>query len=248
MARAKGRGRSSGRRTARAQVGPSRSARARRPGRSRSASSRRAVTSRARRQVKRIAQRRGAHSARRSTRAGAAQRRQARPIASSRQRVRSTTDHDEIRRWAEERGAQPTCVRGTGGAGDVGMIRLDFPGYSGAQSLEPVSWDDWFRKFDESNLALIYEETTARGEKSNFNKLIGRETAEKRARGQYRASRRRSQRGRTRTTGRRSANRQPSKVAKASRRAEPARRTRASNVTKMKRQRAASRRQRRKAA
>lgn len=43
------------------------------------------------------------------------------------------------------------------------MIRLDFPGYTGADSLEHISWDDWFDKFDESGLALLHQETTARG-------------------------------------------------------------------------------------
>ena len=109
-------------------------------------------------------------------------------------RARTTTDHEEIRRWAEERDAQPACVKGTGGKGDTGMIRLDFPGYSGQQSLEPISWDEWFKKFDESNLALVYQETTARGEKSNFNKLIGRETADARAHGDSKASRRHPER------------------------------------------------------
>jgi hypothetical protein len=88
------------------------------------------------------------------------------------------TDHEEIRRWAEERGARPTCVKGTGGGGDTGMIRLDFPGYSGEQSLQEISWDDWFEKFDENNLALLYQEKTSGGQKSNFNKLVSRETAE----------------------------------------------------------------------
>jgi ABC-type thiamine transport system substrate-binding protein len=63
----------------------------------------------------------------------------------------------------------------------VGIIRLEFPGAPGArdEKLEEISWDDWFRKFDESGLAFLYEETTAKGEKSNFNKLIKRETAKK---------------------------------------------------------------------
>jgi hypothetical protein len=91
---------------------------------------------------------------------------------------KTTVDHDEIRSWAEERKAEPACVRGTGGKGDIGMLRLDFPGYSGEQSLEHISWDEWFDKFDEQNLALIYQDTTAAGEKSNFNKLVSRETAE----------------------------------------------------------------------
>jgi hypothetical protein len=86
-------------------------------------------------------------------------------------------DHEEIRQWAEERGASPACVRGTGGGEDVGMIRLDFPGYSGEQSLEHIEWDDWFQKFDESGLALLVQDTTAGGQKSNFNKLVSRETA-----------------------------------------------------------------------
>jgi hypothetical protein len=89
-----------------------------------------------------------------------------------------TFDHNEIRRWAEERGAKPACVKGTGGHGDIGMIRLDFPGYSGEESLQPISWEEWFKKFDERNLALLYQETTADGQKSNFNKLVRRETAE----------------------------------------------------------------------
>ena len=87
------------------------------------------------------------------------------------------TDHNEIRRWAEQRGAKPSAVQRTGGGNDIGMIRLDFPGYSGAGSLEEVSWDDWFEKFDESNLALIVQEKTARGQTSNFNKLISRDSA-----------------------------------------------------------------------
>ena len=70
------------------------------------------------------------------------------------------TDHDEIRRWAEERDARPSAVRSTGGDGDIGIIRLDFPGYSGEDSLEEVSWDEWFEKFDESGLALVVQEET----------------------------------------------------------------------------------------
>ena len=77
-------------------------------------------------------------------------------------------DHDEIREWAEERGAHPACVRGTGNKDDVGMIRLDFPGYTGEESLEEVSWDEWFEKFDERGLALLVRETTSARQRSHF--------------------------------------------------------------------------------
>jgi ferritin-like metal-binding protein YciE len=95
---------------------------------------------------------------------------------------RVITDPEEIREWAEDRGAVPSCVRGTGGRGDIGMIRLDFPGYSGEESLEKISWGDWARKFEENDLALIVQDKTARGQKSNFNKLVKRSTVEPRAR------------------------------------------------------------------
>lgn len=91
---------------------------------------------------------------------------------------KTTTDHDEIRNWAEKRGGQPACVKGTGGEGDVGLLRIDFPGYSGEDSLQHISWDEFFGKFDERGLALLYQETTAGGAESNFNKLVSRETAE----------------------------------------------------------------------
>ncbi len=54
------------------------------------------------------------------------------------------------------------------------MLRIDFPGYSGAESLEHITWDEFFDKFDERNLAFLYQEHTAGGQKSNFNKLISR--------------------------------------------------------------------------
>jgi hypothetical protein len=86
------------------------------------------------------------------------------------------TDHRRIREWAEARGAKPACVRGTGGKGDTGMIRLDFPGFTGEGSLEPITWEEWFKAFDENKLALLVQEKTAEGQKSNFNKLVSRET------------------------------------------------------------------------
>ena len=91
---------------------------------------------------------------------------------------RITTDHEEIRQWAENRGGQPACVRGTGDEDDAGVLRIDFPGYSGEQSLEPITWDEFFEKFDESNLALLYQDETRDGQQSRFNKLVNRDRME----------------------------------------------------------------------
>lgn len=96
----------------------------------------------------------------------------------SRSASRVLTDHDEIQRWAEERGARPSAVQKTHTDDNVGIIRLDFPRYSGEDSLEEIEWDEWFDKFDDNNLALIVQDETAGGETSNFNKIVSRDTVE----------------------------------------------------------------------
>src|SRR6478735_1922220 len=87
----------------------------------------------------------------------------------------TTIDHDEIRRWAEQRKGKPSTVKDTEGKrGEAGILRIDFPGFSGKGSLEEITWDEFFEKFEKSKLALLYQEKTADGKKSNFNKLVKR--------------------------------------------------------------------------
>jgi hypothetical protein len=87
----------------------------------------------------------------------------------------TTTDHDEIRRWVEEHDGSPATVRGTEDGDEAGVLRIDFPGGAGADSLEPISWDEWFEKFDENDLAFLYQEEKASGEDSTFFKLVSRD-------------------------------------------------------------------------
>ena len=86
-----------------------------------------------------------------------------------------TTDYDTIREWAETRGGWPAIVGRTAKGQSSGILRIDFPGFSGAGSLKPISWDDWFDTFDESILAFLYQEKTVDGKQSRFFKLIERE-------------------------------------------------------------------------
>jgi hypothetical protein len=87
---------------------------------------------------------------------------------------KTTTDHDEIRRWVEEHEGKPVSVRGTEKGDDAGVLRIDFPGGAGEDQLEPISWDEWFEKFDENDLAFLYQEEKASGEDSTFFKLVTR--------------------------------------------------------------------------
>jgi hypothetical protein len=89
--------------------------------------------------------------------------------------AKTTTSHETIRRWAEARGGKPAAVKSTSKGDDPGILRIDFPGYSGEDTLEEIPWEKWFEKFDEENLAFLYQEKTADGERSNFNKLVRRD-------------------------------------------------------------------------
>lgn len=87
----------------------------------------------------------------------------------------TTTDHDFIRRWVEERGGWPARVEGTGRGRDPGLIRIDFPGYSGEGSLERIEWDDWFQGFENNQLAFLHRDMDhGGGDLDRFNKLISR--------------------------------------------------------------------------
>jgi len=85
-----------------------------------------------------------------------------------------TTDHDEIREWVEERGGSPARVKGTAKKGSIGLLRIDYPGYSGEDTLEKISWEEFFKGFEQNNLAFLYQEETKDGSESRFSKLVER--------------------------------------------------------------------------
>lgn len=85
---------------------------------------------------------------------------------------RTTTDHDVIRKWAEERGGVPASAAGAG-EDDAGLLRIEFRDDSG--NLEETDWDTFFQTFDDRGLAFVYQERTSDGEVSRFNKFVRRE-------------------------------------------------------------------------
>lgn len=89
----------------------------------------------------------------------------------------ATTNHDEIRKWVESKGGKPAAVDRTHQGGDVGIIRIMFPNNKNSehQALVEISWDEFFRQFEERHLALLYEKD------SMFNKIVSRDTLERRA-------------------------------------------------------------------
>jgi hypothetical protein len=73
---------------------------------------------------------------------------------------------------------RPTAiVKSTEGKhGEAGLLRVDFPDHFGKGSLEEITWEEFFEKFEEAKLAFLYPEETAEGKKSNLNKIVSRES------------------------------------------------------------------------
>jgi len=87
-----------------------------------------------------------------------------------------TTDHQTIRQWAEQHGGKPAAVDETHRGDDVGIIRVMFPKapQSEHERLVAISWDEFFREFEDHQLALVYDPD------SMFSKLVSRDEAAQR--------------------------------------------------------------------
>jgi hypothetical protein len=84
----------------------------------------------------------------------------------------TTKDLKEIRKWAEAREGKPVIVKGTESKEGGGVLRIDFPGYSGEDKFEEVSWEDWYAIFKDRDLTFLYQDKTRDGKESRFFKLI----------------------------------------------------------------------------
>ncbi|NJW51349.1 hypothetical protein [Salinimicrobium oceani] len=85
---------------------------------------------------------------------------------------KTTKDHNTIKKWTEARDGKPAVVESTannekGG----GLLRINFPGYA-EDNLKNISWEEFFKIFDENNLQFLYQEETKDGGESRFFKFV----------------------------------------------------------------------------
>lgn len=89
----------------------------------------------------------------------------------------TTTDHEEIKQWAMQRIGFPSIVKEPGYAGEKeGELKFDFIGNGENKDthLKVVSWDTFFRSFEEKQLAFTYRDQTAGGVLNKFFTFINR--------------------------------------------------------------------------
>ena len=84
----------------------------------------------------------------------------------------TTTNHDLIKRWAEERGGCPTVIQEQAGT----AVRIDFgrTGKAARPGVAVVGWEVFFDTFEARNLALIYQSRDRDGRVSRFCRLVER--------------------------------------------------------------------------
>jgi hypothetical protein len=63
----------------------------------------------------------------------------------------------------------------------VAFIRIDYPGYTGEETLERISWEQFFEAFENDKFAFLYQDTLEGGETRRFSKLIDRDSTEAKA-------------------------------------------------------------------
>ena len=84
--------------------------------------------------------------------------------------ARKTTNHDEIRKWAEARDGKPAKIRTSG---EGGVLRIDFG--EPEDAFDPIGWDEFFEIFDKNKLAFLHQDETGGGKTSRFNKFVERD-------------------------------------------------------------------------
>ena len=82
---------------------------------------------------------------------------------------KTTIDHGTIKRWVETCGGEPAAVSADAPE-EAGMLRLRFPDADGDDAdsedvnadrpVESLDWPDFFERFEEQELALVYREET----------------------------------------------------------------------------------------
>jgi len=89
-----------------------------------------------------------------------------------------TTDHHEIRRWAEDRGGRPVRVKHDVLNPSASTVQIDFLFDQYDDNLEEVSWEQFFEAFESHGLALVYQTETENGKVSRFGRIVPRNAVE----------------------------------------------------------------------
>lgn len=67
--------------------------------------------------------------------------------------AKTTIDHDEIRKCVEARQGRPSLIKTFG---KRGVLKIDLA--DAEEEFEGISWEDFFKMIDESDLAFLHQD------------------------------------------------------------------------------------------
>jgi len=79
-----------------------------------------------------------------------------------------TIDNDEIRSWIEERGGVPATLKGALEEGDESADMLHISFDPNDANMEEMDWEEFFERFENENLALVYDDAATQDEEHDF--------------------------------------------------------------------------------
>lgn len=91
---------------------------------------------------------------------------------------RLTSDHEEIKNWAEGRGGSPAILDHPIARADKIGIRIDFPGESHEVLMSekrPATWDEFFKVFEDQQLLFSYDDQAGGGDPSDWYRFERRD-------------------------------------------------------------------------
>lgn len=95
--------------------------------------------------------------------------------------MKVTTNHEEIKSWITTHDGKPDLIQTPGVGNSEEGLRIDFPGkedeeyFNENTKSEDISWNEFFKRFEEWNLAFMYEEKTRGKNLSNAYRFIKRD-------------------------------------------------------------------------
>ena len=84
-----------------------------------------------------------------------------------------TVNHMKIKEWAEKRNGKPTMLLGTPNQMH-GLLYIDFG--EGEFSFQEITWQYFFKVFENRGYAFLYEQNSDNSLNSKFYKFIDRES------------------------------------------------------------------------
>ncbi len=89
--------------------------------------------------------------------------------------TRSSSDHEVIRRWAEERGGRPAKLLQEGEPpAEAASLHIEFSAPVASGRTHSISWEEFFGEFDRLKLELTYTDEPTPGGPSRFWRLVPR--------------------------------------------------------------------------